>query len=226
MVSENQLSLFDIGLDAISAEATPIRALVRATEPKFLRSPNTQPIASNTFKLNLRSTSDPAQPTLFEKAAYDIYLKSKAEMHASGCYTGVLMLILLAIVFCDVKASEAGVGLIKFGSLKPDIIIGIIGWFTVAFAVNTIIKEEYLRQNKNESGLFYRRLINYSESRTAWAVFPFFDIIYVGIFLGLIALTLIVARFEMVSVIRFYLGVPSFFDPWHPVLRSSSTAWL
>jgi hypothetical protein len=219
-VSKDQLSLFDVGLELPTSE----RALTSVAELEIVRW--SRPASTATLKtidLDLRSISEPAEPSPFERASYDLYLKSKVDTHTSARTTGALVLILLALVFLDVQISEAGFGFLKIGSIKRDVIIGVVGWLTLLSAAKTLIRAGYMLRKKLDCGLFYQRVLQFSANWFIRSALRFFDILFVVIFLALIVLTLIIARVEMVNVVAFILREFMFlFDPWHPRLVPTS----
>lgn len=214
--STHQLSLFDAGLDApvgdLKALATP-----RLSEQEII-SPATEvalfvtPIAREFHK------TDHADPGPFEKASYDLYLKLKAETYALSKTTGLLATVLVAVVFLGV-VPEIGIGLFRVGSLSRHVLVGLLGWLTILSASYTLVRAAYMVRKKIDSGLFYQHVLQFSGSVAVRIINRFLGVLFVLAFLGVIVLTLIIAREEMVKLVLFLVREFLFlFDPWRPTV--------
>ena len=124
-------------------------------------------------------------------------------------------MVLVAVVFLEVRIPEIGVGLFKVGSLSRDVLVGLVGWLTLLGAGYTLMLAAYMMRKKVNSGLFYQRVLQFSGNAIVRTINRFFDILFIAAFLGIIALTWIIARVEMLNLVDFILReFLLLFNPW------------
>jgi hypothetical protein len=216
--STGQLSLFDAGLNAPATT----RVVGRHRTPKQeILSP--EPVYDSGLSTRISAqfrTPHSTEPSPFEKASYELYLKLKSEVNASARTTGVLAMILVAVVFLRVPIPEIGVGLFRVDSLSRDVLVGLVGWLTLLSALNTLIRAAYMIRKKLDCGLFYQRILQFSGNSIIRFVSRFFDFLFVATFLAIIALTTIVAWVEMIKLVDFIIREFLFlFNPWRPTIN-------
>ena len=225
ITDNSQLSLFDRGLNA-PPSGGPVRRRRRSAakyEPEILPAsdPRPGPVAATPIPLGARS-SDAREPAPFEQASYELYLRSKTETTSLTKSTFVLLVILILIAVLGVQVQEALFGLVKFGSLPRDILVGVLGWATLLSTLFTAQRAAYTAQKERQCGLFYQRVLRFPSDGIAKIGEPVLVTAYVCCLAASILLTLIVARQEMVALLWFIArGILNmiFIGPWETTWR-------
>jgi hypothetical protein len=164
--------------------------------------------------------SDPRGPAPFEQATYEPYLRARSETRGLAKATAVSATILVSVVILGLQVEEAAFGLFKVGSLKRNILVGLIGWFTLLSASYTLILAAYTAQKKRQSGPFYQQVLQLSGHPLLKLGDQVAAIVFVGVFLAVISLTIIVARDDMIKLVDFIIReILLFLDPWRPVIK-------
>lgn len=210
----DQLSLFDAGLEQPLKPILRGRSVTLAVKPDRSKAADIDVISDHRIKLHPRTTGE---PTPFEKASYELYLRLKSETFALAKTTSFLAIVLIAVVFLGVEIPEAGLGLFKVGALKHHILVGLIGWLTFLSAGYTLVRAAFMMRKKIHSGLFYQRVLEFSNNPFIRIAHRFLDILFVALFAGIIALTWIVAGNEMMDLVAFiFREIMLLRDPWRP----------
>lgn len=217
-----QLTLFDIGLAPPAEGRLPTaRALAphRAWTPPEEKTGSVVTIASHRIEVQ---SPEPREPSPFERASYELYLRLKAETYALAKTTGVLVIVLVAVVFLGVQIPEAGFGFFKVGSLKRHILVGLIGWLTFLSGGYTLVRAAFMMRKKVDCGVFYQRVLEFSSNPAIRFAHRFLDVLFVGVFAGILVLTWIIAGTEMVNLIDFIVReLIMMRDPWRASIKPS-----
>lgn len=219
-VHKDQLSLFDLGLEgpAVTGRVT-LNTLSTIPTVELIATDVERPvrvISSEHFEVHPPA---PPEPSPFEKASYELYLRLKGETYGLAKTTSILAIVLVAVVFLDVQIPEAGFGFFKVGSLPRHILVGLIGWLTLLSGGYTLIRAAYMMRKKVDCGLFYQRVLEFSNNAFIRFVHRFLDVLFVTLFSGIIALTWIIAGTEMINLVDFIAReVLLLRDPWRPTV--------
>jgi hypothetical protein len=214
-----QLTLFDSGLDAPSSPRSlpGRRRSLAKPEPDIIR-PERQSRALLAAPVRLREVeSDGREPVAFEKASYELYLVRKTEARSHTTTGTILLVVLLFAAVLRIAPQEALFGIVKFSGLPLFYVIGALGWATVLYLAFALKSAAHAAQKKRQCGLFYQRVLRFSDSRLAILSEPVLAILYVFYMIGGIALVFIVAREEMFALVwHIITGILNIFriGPW------------
>jgi hypothetical protein len=213
-----QLTLFDSGLDAPpSAVPRRRRPSVPPAEPEIIPpEPRPATIRAAPFRRG-EVESDGREPAPFEKASYDLYLLRKAEARNYTQTAAVLLVILLFVAVLRIQPLEAAFSIIKFVGVPIAYFVGVLGWATLLYTCFALQSAAQAALKKRQCGLFYQRVLRFSDSPLTKWIEPLLTTLYTCCMLGAIALTFIVAGSEMLELIKHILvGVLNIFriGPW------------
>lgn len=217
-----QLTLFDIGLDTPTEDRRDVaRTIPLNRTPKLPEEKIGPVITIAPHRVEVQSP-EPKEPSPFERASYELYLRLKGETYGLAKTTGVLVIVLVAVVFLGVQIPEAGFGFFKVGSLKRHILVGLIGWLTFLSGGYTLIRAAFMMRKKVDCGLFYQRVLEFSSNPAIRFAHRFLDVLFVAVFVGILVLTWIVAGTEMVNLIDFIVReLIMMRDPWRATIKPS-----
>lgn len=208
----NQLSLFetspDVGYDKppVVVERTPVVQAIPRPRQGFVG------------RLNPGNTTI-VQPNPFERTAYELYQKARAEARNLSNATGVLIVALVSVAILDVQVQEAAIGFFKFGSVKQNVLVGLLGWLTILAAIWTLFRSAYASQKHRQSGEYYQLVMRFSHNPLWGFCERIIGNLFVAAHLGIIALAIVIARHEMIGLIDFiFRGLLMLNDPWRAVV--------
>lgn len=208
---KEQLSLFDFGLDGSKQQVVPTTEL-SAQSPEILP-PELQQLGARE-KSEWRPIS-PGEPSAFERASYEHYMRLKTETYNLAKVSGILALLLISVVILGVKVSEAGLGPLKISLFRHSHLVGLLGWLTLLSSGMTLLRAAYMLRKKIDCGLFYQRVLQFSGSPLIAFLSRCFGILFVAVFVSIIALTWVLARTDMLAFVDLVVrGILMPFDPW------------
>ena len=99
-------------------------------------------------------------------------------------------------------------------------LVGLLGWLTILCAGFTLIRAFYTLRKKFDCGLFYQRVLEFSDNVIVRFVHRFFESLFVASFVSIIVLTWIIAHDEMLGLVLFMIDeVRMLFNPWRPKIK-------
>ena len=208
--SPDQLTLFDLGLDASATVKSPKSLQKRNVQAEIVR-----PLSDDAFSNRRILEFARDEPSPFEKASYDLYQKLRRETAWLARTTFLFEILLVAVVFFGIQIQEIGFGAFKVNSVNRQVLVGVIGWSTLLAAGLTLLRAFHSEQKRRQSGLFYQRVLIFSSNPIVRLATRFLNGLFVSILIAFIALTWILAQEEMLNLISYiFQKLTLLNNPW------------
>jgi hypothetical protein len=197
-----QLTLFDLGLDAPAAP--PLRKRRKPPAKKAEAVVVDQVRHVDRIEI-IPPANQPKQPDPFECESYKLYLQLSKDVRGLTVKTATATAVVVALVMFDAQIEKTILRFFELRAINRSFVVGVVGWITVAFAVYTLFHAAYAMKKKHDCGVFYQRVLHFSSNPLIRLISQLGTAFYVGLVVGAIVLTLILAKPQMIDLIWFIL---------------------
>jgi hypothetical protein len=212
---QTQLTLFDRGLEAPETMPT------RRPRSKRVVAPVVEEVRSvdKVEILQPRDRPREPEPSAFERESYKLYLQLALEVRGLSIKTATATLVVALVVF-GAQIDRTIFGLLELKAVNHTIVVGVVAWITIAMAAYTLVRGAFALKKKHDCGVFYQRVLHFSSNPIMRLLATLGMAVYVGLVIGAIVLTLILARQEMLDLVWFIVRNfhRSLIGPWETEL--------
>jgi hypothetical protein len=214
LLTGTQLTLFDHGLNAPvtqpdARKSKPQRKTAETAVVEVVRQVDRIEI--------IQPGTDKERPaTAFEQESYRLYLQLAREVRGLSIKTATATSIVVALVIFGAQIDKTILRFLELRAVNHTLVIGVVGWITVAMATYTLARATFMLKKKHDCGVFYQRVLHFSSHPIMLLLSKLGTAIYVGLVIGAIALTLILAKQQMLDLIWFIIRNfrHAFIGPW------------
>ena len=197
-----QLTLFEQGLDAPAAPPIGKR---RKSPAKKVEAVAVEEVRHVDRIEIIRPAEQPKEPHPFERESYKLYLQLSKDVRGLTVKTATATAVVVALVMFDAQVEKTILRYFELRAINRSLVVGVVAWIAVAFAVYTLFRAAYAMKKKHDCGVFYQRVLHFSSNPLIRLISQLGTTIYVGLVVGAIVLTLILAKPQMIDIIWFII---------------------
>ena len=210
-----QLTLFDQGLDAPATAPAPRKRKAAAKRTGTAIVEEVRHVDRVEIIQPRQGKESPA--TAFEQESYKLYLLLSREVRGLSFKTATATFLVVALVIFGAQIDKTILRFLELRNVNHNLVVGVVGWITVAMAVYTLARAGFMLKKKHACGVFYQRVLHFSSNPIMRVLARLGTAIYVALVIGAIALTLILAKQQMLDLVWFIVRnfQQTLIGPWH-----------
>jgi hypothetical protein len=208
-----QLSLFDQGLDAPATAPRKRKPAAKRAETAVVEE------VRHVDRIEIIQPREAKEPpaSAFEQDSYKLYLQLAHEVRGLSIKTATATFVVVALVIFGAQIDKTILRFLELRTVNHTLVVGVVGWITIAMAIYTLARAAFMLKKNHDCGVFYQRVLHFSSNPIMRFLAKLGTAIYAALVIGALALTLILAKQQMLDVVWFIVSnfQHALIGPWH-----------